>query len=226
VKLAAPLGGPIAVKVWGDFACFTMPEFGVERVSYPTMTPTAAVGVLEAIYWKPEFRWRVQAIDTLKPVRHVQLRRNEILSRQTVRIAKSWAAGDDAGLDVDSASVRTQRSTVALADVAYVIWAHVEVRPGVEENHAKFRDQLRRRVGRGQCYARPYLGCREFSCEFGLPEERDEPIEWTQDIGQMVHSVYAGDSDPRQVGTVSPLFFPAVVRNGRLEVPPLPKGRR
>ena len=105
---ASPPGGnPVSVKVWGAFACFTRPEFGVERVSYETMTPTAAIGVLDAIFWKPEFRWRIVAIDTLRPVRWIQVRRNEIQSRQTFRVAEGWAEGDDIGLDI--ASDRTQR---------------------------------------------------------------------------------------------------------------------
>lgn len=224
MTLTIPPGGPVSVKVWGPLACFTMPEFGVERVSYPTMTPTAAVGILDAIYWKPEFRWRVSAIDTLRPVRHIQLRRNEITARQTLATAKRWMIGADDGLDV--AAERTQRATLALADVAYVIWAHAELRSGVAENHAKFRDQLRRRVDRGQCFERPYLGCREFVCDFGPPGDDDTAIEWTEDIGPMIHSVYSGDSDPRVAAEASPIFFDAVLRHGRLVVPPLPEGRR
>jgi CRISPR-associated protein Cas5d len=214
----------VAVKVWGDLACFTMPEFGVERVSYPTMTPTAAAGVLEAIYWKPEFRWRISAIDTLRPVSRLQLRRNEIKSRQTFDQAKRWMANGDEGLD--AAKVRTQRATLALADVAYVIWAQAEVTPGTDEHHAKFRDQLRRRVSRGQCFERPYLGCREFVCQFGPLEDDDESVEWSQDLGPMIHSVYAGAADAHQPGKAEPIFFDAVVRDGRLVVPPLPQGRR
>jgi CRISPR-associated protein Cas5d len=224
VNLAPPPGGPVAVKVWGDYACFTMPEFGVERVSYSTMPPTAAIGILEAIYWKPQFRWRITAIDTLRPVRHIQVRRNEIQNRQTVLIAKGWMNGEDEGLD--AAAVRTQRAALVLTEVAYVIYAHAEVLPGVSEDHAKFRDQLRRRVERGQCFERPYLGCREFSCDFGPPGPSDIPIEWTQDIGPMILSVYSGDPDPRVAGNPSPIFFNAIVRDGRLMVPPLPQGRR
>ena len=224
MSLEPPLGGPIGVRVWGDFACFTMPELGVERLSYSTMTPTAAVGILDAIFWKPEFRWRVVAIDTLKPIRQIQLRRNEITSRQTFEKATQWANGIDEGLD--AAAVRTQRATLALQDVAYVIWAHAEVRPGVNEHHAKYRDQLRRRVDNGQCFERPYLGCREFVADFGPPLDSDTATEWTQDLGPMIHSVYAGADDPRSPGVASPVFFDAIVRDGRLRVPPLPKGRR
>jgi CRISPR-associated protein Cas5d len=187
------------------------------------MTPTAAVGVLDAIFWKPEFRWRVVAIDTLRPVQWLQVRRNEIQSRQTLRTATTWAAHDDPGLDI--AADRTQRASLLLQDVCYVIHAEPEVRPGVEENVAKFRDQLRRRVDRGQCHERPYLGCREFPADFG-PAENDSPIDWTEDLGSMVQSVYAGPDDPRERGTAAPLFFSARVEHGQLRVPLLSEGRR
>lgn len=214
---------PVSVKVWGNFACFTRPEFGVERVSYPTMTPTAAVGVLDAIFWKPQFRWRVVAIDVLKPVRWMQLRRNEIQSRQTANVAKRWAEGDDGGLDI--ASDRTQRSTLLLTDVAYVIHAQAEVQPGIEDGPAKYRDQFRRRVNRGQCHERPYLGCREFVADFA-PADGDHPITWTEDLGLMVHSVYAGNTERAKRANVEPIFFAARIADGRLAIPPLPEGRR
>lgn len=219
-----PNGGPVAVRVWGDFACFTRPEFGVERVSYPTMTPTAAVGVLDAIFWKPEFRWRIVAIDILRPVRWVQVRRNEITTRQTARIARGWADGDDEGCD--AASHRAQRAGLLLAGVAYVIYAQADVRRGVDAHPAKFRDQLRRRVTRGQYHEHPYLGCREFSCDFSDPDPEESAVVWNEDLGPMIHSVYAGPDDPRQRGAASPIFFDARVESGRLNVPPLPTGRR
>ena len=53
---------PLEVKVWGDFACFTRPEMKVDRVTYPVITPSAARGVLEAIFWKPEFQWQIEEI--------------------------------------------------------------------------------------------------------------------------------------------------------------------
>jgi CRISPR-associated protein Cas5d len=224
MKLDLPDGNPVAVKVWGDFACFTIPEFGVERVSYPLITPTAAVGILDAIYWKPQFHWRVVAIDVLKPVRFVQVRRNEIKKRQTFDTAQKWMNGNDDGLEVES--IRTQRASLILNNVAYVIYAQAEVMPGVPETHAKFRDQLRRRVERGQCYERPFLGTREFACNFGALDPQDETVTWSQDLGPMILSVYAGSSDHRQDAQVSPIFFDALVENGRMNVPRLPSGRR
>ena len=68
---------PVTVQVWGPAALFTRPEAKVERLTYPVMTPSAAVGVLEAIFWKPEFTWDVAAIEVLKPIRYAQVRRNE-----------------------------------------------------------------------------------------------------------------------------------------------------
>jgi CRISPR-associated protein Cas5d len=220
----APAGNPVAVKVWGDFACFTRPEFGVERVSYPAMTPTAAIGFLDAIFWKPEFRWRIVAIDVLRPVRWIQLRRNEITGRQTERIAARWADGDDEGFD--AAEHRVQRAALILADVAYLIYAQAELLPGVKAHPAKYRDQLRRRVAKGQCFERPYLGCREFSANFSEPDPADLPIAWDGDLGPMIHSVYAGPNDHLVAASASPVFFEARVRAGRLTVPPLPGGRR
>jgi CRISPR-associated protein Cas5d len=219
-----PSGNPVAVKVWGEFACFTRPEFGVERVSYPTMTPTAAVGLLDAIFWKPEFRWRAVAIDTLRPVRWLKVRRNEITSRQTARIAERWADSDDEGFD--AAKNRAQRAGLLLADVAYIIYAELILMPGTDAHPAKYRDQLRRRVTKGQCYERPYLGCREFPAQFADPEPADRPVRWDEDLGPMVHSVYAGPEDHLSPATAAPLFFDAKVRSGRLSVPPLPEGRR
>lgn len=226
MSVQPPSGNPVSVKVWGPFACFTRPEFGVERVSYPTMTPTAAVGLLDAIFWKPEFRWRIVAIDTLRPVQWIQVRRNEITSRQTAQIAKRWADGDDEGFDASEATHRAQRAGLLLADVAYVIHAEVALPAGSDAHPAKYRDQLRRRVTRGQCFERPYLGCREFSAQFADPQDNDSPIDWDEALGPMIHSVYAGSDDHLTPADAKPLFFDARVRSGRLSVPPLPAGRR
>jgi len=52
---------PISLEVWGDYALFTRPEMKVERVSYDVMTPSAARGLIEAIYWHPGLHPRVRA---------------------------------------------------------------------------------------------------------------------------------------------------------------------
>lgn len=194
---------PVHVKVWGQYACFTRPEMKVERVSYPVMTPSAARGVLEAIFWKPEFTWRVREIHVLAPIRHFSLVRNEVSSRMSAR---------SPGLDITEA--RTQRHTLGLVDPAYLIVADVVVHPGVEQDAAKFRDQFRRRVERGQCYHRPYLGCREFAAAFAKPDgsERRQPI--TEPLGLMLLDLeYQGN------GPALPHFFAAELTDGILHVP-------
>ena len=204
---------PLQVKVWGDFACFTRPEMKVERVSYPVMTPSAARGVLEAIFWKPEFQWRIREIWVLNPIRHFSILRNEVNSRQSERAAAAWR---DNGGGYDASADRAQRHTLGLRHVDYIVRAQIEVRPGVKEDVAKFRDQFRRRVRDGRCFATPYLGCREFSASFGEPEGSERPVEWTEDLGLILLDIeYATDGS----GHGKPRFFNARVEKGVIRIP-------
>lgn len=210
---------PLEVKVWGEFACFTRPEMKVERVTYPVMTPSAARGVLEAIFWKPEFRWRVRAIEVLRDIAYFSLVRNEVKStispvsaRRRVEGSGSFYAEDD----------RTQRNTLALRDVAYVIRADVELRNDGSDPEAKYRDQFRRRVQRGQCFHQPYLGCREFSAYFGPVERDDSAIDRSERLGRMLFDMtYAADGS----GGAEPIFFEAALERGVLHVPLDPHGK-
>jgi len=204
---------PLAVRVWGEYACFTRPEMKVERVSYPLMTPSAARGVLEAIFWKPQFRWRVEAIEVLRPIDYFSIVRNEVNSRASERAAVGWqktGGGFDATVD------RAQRHTLALREVAYVIRADIDLLPGTTDDVAKYRDQFRRRVRDGRCFATPYLGCREFAAWFGEPDPAERPIARTEDLGTMLLDIeYAGDGS----GGSLPRFFAARLQDGVLRVP-------
>ncbi len=204
----------LAVRVWGEYACFTRPEMKVERVTYPVMTPSAARGVLEAIFWKPQFAWRVEEIWVLRDIRYFSIMRNEVNSRASERVARDWQKRGGGYVAADD---RAQRHTLALRDVAYVIRAQVEVKPDVAENPAKYRDQFRRRVRDGRCYAQPYLGCREFVAHFGEPDPEERPIPLTEELGPMLLDIeYATDGSGR--GT--PRFFAASLEDGVLRVPP------
>ncbi len=209
---------PLAVKVWGDYAVFTRPEMKVERLSYPVMTPSAARGILEAILWKPEMAWRIEEIWVLKPVQYFSILRNEVNSRASERVARGWEKSGVGGFD--ATNDRAQRHTLGLRDVAYVIRAQIAVRPGTGGDVAKYRDQFRRRVERGRCFATPYLGAREFSASFASPVATDRPCEEvTDDLGLMLHDLdYAADGSGR--GT--PRFFSARVERGVLRPPPAP----
>lgn len=165
----------VDIKVWGDYACFTRPEFKVERVSYPVMTPSAARGVLEAIYWKPQIRYRIERIGILRHPRtrkdtpmgtQWSLLRNEISSRQSL----------NGNLIVDDD--RQQRTSLVLQDVAYRIQAWIELRRG-DTNIGKHLDCFRRRTENGQYFHKPFLGCREFAADFewlGGKSDDDESI--------------------------------------------------
>ncbi len=207
---------PVEVCVWGKFACFTRPEMKVERVSYEVMTPSAARGVLESIFWKPEFYWQIREIRVLKPIRYFSLLRNEVNNRANYSSAQRRLKGED-GYYADED--RSQRHTLCLRDVAYSIAAGVAVRPGVKEDEAKYRDQFQRRVKRGQCHNMPYLGCREFTANFGPepPADKDTRLQdITADLGQMLFDLdYEGDGSGR--GT--PRFFHARLYGGVLRVP-------
>jgi CRISPR-associated protein Cas5d len=227
---------PVEVKVWGERACFTRPEMKVERVSYPVMTPSAARGVLEAIFWKPEFVWQVREIWVLKPIRHFSMVRNEVNSVASEKAARSWASqGGGYFADQD----RAQRHTLGLREVAYLIRADVELKAHATDDVAKYRDQFRRRVERGQCYHRPYLGCREFAADFGRVDGSETPIDHTDDLGRMLldqefepaadgpAAWHAQNGQGVQVvrGVVRPRFFLARLDRGVLRVPRHPNQR-
>lgn len=205
---------PVEVYVWGKLACFTRPEMKVERVSYEVMTPSAARGILESIFWKPEFYWQIREIRVLKPIRYFSILRNEVNSRANYTSAQRRLKGEG-GYYADED--RSQRHTLCLRDVAYLIVASIAVRLGVEETEVKYRDQFQRRVKRGQCHNMPYLGCREFSASFAAEPPAEEHMRLqniTADLGQMLF-----DLDYEQDGRGMPRFFHARLHTGILQIP-------
>lgn len=196
----------LSVHVSGPIACFTRPEFAAERVSYPVITPTAAEGLLSAILWKPEFDWRISEIWVLRPVEWVSLTRNEVEVR-----ASSRREG------IVATETRVQRHSLCLRDVEYVIFARPVPRSHAGAPAAKYRDQFRRRVERGACFSRPYLGLQEFHAQFRAYDPAwDRPLKsLTLPIGPMpLDLCFQGDTDE-----INPVFFNAIVREGRLVVP-------
>ena len=202
----------VKVKVKGDYACFTRPDLKVERMTYPCMTPSAARGILDSILWKPEFQWYVRRIQVLKPIRFATIKRNEINTKQ----------GQTPILIEER---RAQRNSVILRDVAYIIEASIYQKQISERNNPdKYVGMtlgkegiFSRRVKKGQCWRRPYLGVREFAAEFWEPDGTEQPIQETVPIGSMLFDVFYDAN-----GKPEPLFFHGVaIRNGILycEVP-------
>lgn len=209
----------VRVKVTGQFACWTRPEAKVERTSYECMTPSAARNILDAICWRPQMRWVVTRISILRPVQFIALRRNEVQSKVSPTNIRKWMEDPSefspfvAG--AGSAEV-TQRNTLALKDVAYIIDAYPLVYTPTDENHAvKFISMMNRRVEKGQCFQRPSLGCREFAAEFFPVEDSDQPIASLDiDLGRMLYDVVFRETERR------PVFFDAKVRGGVLITEP------
>lgn len=212
---------PIRLEVWGDYACFTRPEMKTERVSYDVMTPSAARGILEAIFWHPGMRYAVDRIHVCEPIRTMNLRRNEVksvVSADKARTAMNRGRGE---LYIVTSDDIQQRATLLLRDVHYVIEAHFDILPeksAPEDNAGKFQEMLKRRISKGQFYHQPYFGCREFPVQFKLCEETppvpDELKDRAIDLGYMLW-----DMDFSDKNNIVPLFFRAKLENGVLNVP-------
>lgn len=211
-------GTSVAVRVTGPVACFTRPELKAERVSYSVMTPSAARGVLEAIFWKPAIRWRIDRIQVLSEIRWIAFRRNEVNSRASTPSAATVNGGGIAPVLIVEDD-RAQRNTVGLRDVDYIIEAHFELteRAGPEESAAKFYEMFQRRLKKGQQFHQPYLGCREFIADVRpVEDDAPAPIDHSQDLGLMLWDIDFGEKN-------RPRFFRAQLERGILEVPADPE---
>jgi CRISPR-associated protein Cas5d len=260
--------GEVSVKVWGALACFTRPELKVERVSYPVMTPSAARGLLEAIFFRPEFSYAITRIEILRPLRFISIRRNEV--QKVVDLDKAsaeWMTGekpvehllaDLKGREREDKEVKkqlkklnpllvqqetcTQRNMLALADVAYNIFARIVLRPDKAtlrsrfgslrpiDNIRRYQAAFMRRVFKGQCYHRPSFGCRELYAHFGLVQEPavddlGEPIpseplknygvgEVGEPLGRMLYDIAYSPDGTR----LNAMFFDAIVKQGMLDI--------
>ena len=208
------------VEITGELACFTRPEMKVERVSYDVITPSAARSVFEAILWKPAIRWHVWRIEILKPVRFMNLRRNEVGSKvSTSNVAKAMNGSDiDLAIYADDPTERAQRASLLLRDVAYRVHADLEVRTDRNDPMPpqKYHAMFERRAANGQCVNQPYLGCREFAARVRLvtdPATEPAPIADTRDLGWMLHDLdFTDPADPQ------PVFFRAQMNAGVIEV--------
>jgi CRISPR-associated protein Cas5d len=200
----------LEVKVWGELACFTRPEMKVERVSYPVMTPSAARGLLEAIFWKPEIKWQIREIWVLRPIRQFSILRNEVKSKAVFSTAVK-------GAHFYAEQDRAQRHSLILRDVMYIIRAHIVLQPGVRCPVQKYRDMFARRLDQGQCFHRPCLGCREFAASFAAPNGSEVPIDFDSDLGLMLFDL---DYESGPSGRGTPRFFHAQLRHGILHIPP------
>ena len=213
------MGIGVKVKVWGDYALFSRPEMKVERCSYDVMTPSAARGILEAIYWHPGMRWIIDKIYVKNPIRFTSVRRNEVKSKVSKNNALQAYNGDASSFYISTKEDIVQRASLILCDVCYVIEAHFEMTDKANEsdNTGKFKDIIMRRLKRGECYHMPYFGCREFPAQFCLCEEDDRTTIYSEvlekDLGFMLY-----DMDYSNLDNIQPMFFRAVMKKGVVDL--------
>lgn len=224
----------VLVEVWGNFACFSRPEIKTERVTFDVITPSAARGLLEAIYWHPGLNWAVDRIYVMSPIRlekrtaedgenmesadikMTSIKRNEVNAKISASSVKKVMAGGKGSLYLNTAAERSQRSSLILQEVHYVLEAHFDMtsNAGSGDNPGKFQDIMKRRLKKGQCYHQPYFGCREFPAHFR--EWKGGPIPTvplTKDLGYMLHSM--DYSNPTEI---RPRFFRAQMKDGVLDL--------
>lgn len=209
----------VKVRVWGDYALFSRPEMKVERCSYDVMTPSAARGILEAIYWHPGMRWVIDRIYVKQPIQFTSVRRNEVKSKILASNVLSVYNGKPKPLYISSKAEIVQRASMLLRNVEYVIEAHFEMteKANKNDNPGKFKDIIMRRLKKGECFHTPYFGCREFPVKFSLCED-DKIItayedEEERDLGFMLY-----DMDYSDLENIQPMFFRAVMRKGVIDV--------
>lgn len=206
----------IQVEVWGDYACFSRPEMKVERVSYDVMTPSAARGILDSIYWHPGMKWIIDKIYVMRAIRFTNIRRNEVKSKILASNVRTVMMGGQKELYICTAKDIQQRAATVLRDVHYVIEAHFDMTDNANQgdNPGKFQDIMKRRLERGQCYHQPCFGCREFPAHFRRwPGGKVTATDVTKDLGYMLYDL--DYSNPRGM---QPLFFRAQLQNGVLDL--------
>ena len=204
----------IQLEIWGDYACFSRPELKIERVSYDVPTPSAARGIVEAIYFHPGLKWSIDKIYVLSPIKFTNIRRNEVKNKISGSNVREYINGKRDELYLAASKEIVQRAAMVLQDVHFVIQAHFDMTdkaaPG--DNPGKFQDIVTRRMEKGQCFHTPYLGCREFPAYFRKWSGGPIPaIKETRDLGFMLY-----DMDYTDPQNITPMFFHAKLENGVL----------
>lgn len=212
------MGYGIKIRVRGEYALFTRPEMNVERVSYDVITPSAARGIIEAIYWKPAICWKIDKIHVLNEIQFTNIRRNEVSEKISTREAERRMRGATEPFFLDATKYRQQRASMVLKNVDYIIEAHFELtdKAGPDDTEEKHYNIVVRRLRKGQYHHTPYLGTREFPAKVELIENGEMPVSslaGTRDLGWMLYDL--DFSDPQDI---KPQFFKAEMRDGVIDL--------
>lgn len=174
------------VLITGKRAMFSRPELKVEKYSYDVPTPSALIGLLSSVYWKPEMRYVIEKVHVLNEIKHETIMTNA----QTNGIGASEAS-------TYRRKFSTPRSMRVLRDVAYAVEFHMELTgKGTSPNDCikKHEAILSQRLRKGQYFKPPFLGCKEFVCDVVELSDRNEiPPSYydgeTHALGRMLHHI-------------------------------------
>jgi len=213
------MGYGFVVRVRGDYALFTRPELKVERVSYDVITPSAARGIIEAIYWKPAIRWVIDKIHVINPIVFTNIRRNEVSEKISENVPKNIKKGSTDLFFLSSNEYRQQRAALVLKNVDYVIETHFEIvseKAGNEDTVEKHYNIALRRLRKGQNHHAPCLGTREFGAKVDLIE--DYPIPKSYILGKTELGWMLYDMDFSDPENLEPKFFKAEMYDGIIDL--------
>lgn len=208
----------VIIRCWGDYACFTQPEFKAERYTYDVITPSAARGILESIYWVPGITWVVEKIWTTKPLKRLDLRRNETQRGISTKTFIDNAKKNEPAPTYNAQNDRTLRYTHMLKDVEFYIQAHAEVNNSLYAWSAKKAEySLKQHARQGSVFQQPYLGCREFLADYEVCDSPPTKSEYDGD--QDLDTMFWGWEFNTEDESPMALYYQATVENGCITIP-------
>ena len=211
------MGYGITIRVRGEYALFTRPEMKVERVSYDVITPSAARGIIEAIYWKPAIRWVIDKIHVLSEIEFTNFRRNEVSDKVSTDKALQIMNGSNEPFYLAATEKRQQRAALVLKNVDYVIEAHFNLteKAGPDDTVEKHYNVALRRLRKGQYFTPPCLGAREFGAKVEIIEDGAIPksLLGDRDLGWMLYDLDFADAQD-----IKPRFFKAEMHQGVIDL--------
>ena len=209
----------IRLEVWGEYGLFSRPELKVERVSYDVITPSAARGIMESIFWHPGLRYVIDKIYVLSNIQYANIRRNEVKSKiLSSKVKTAMQSGRIDDLYINTKEDIVQRAALVLKNPHYVIESHFDMtdKANASDNPGKFQDIIKRRISKGQCFHTPYFGCREFPVKYRLYDFDDVPTVYDEEVKDLGIMLY--DFDYRNPNEITPMFFRAKLEKGVLDL--------
>lgn len=216
------MGYGIKLRIWGDYACFTRPEMKVERVSYDVITPSAARGIIESIYWKPAIKWVIDRITVLNPIEFGNIMINEVKSK-TKKPPQDLSNVDGNNLVTFTKDDIAQRRMMYLKSVDYIVEAHFEP-TGIGDDTNDFKKHYNialRRMKDGQCYKQPCLGLRDFSANFRWVDEGEiitSKLKGERDLGFMLYDLEFKYKNGEALNDANPIFYRPIMKDGVIDV--------